>query len=61
MTPLLVAPLNTSANSPTVSNDSLRDVVALHTCRVPVRSDDIDVVSWCSGRLYSACGGGVGG
>ena len=36
---------STSADSPTVSNDSLRGVVALHTCRVQVRSDDIDDVS----------------
>ena len=40
-----MVPLNTSADSPTMLNDSLRDVVALHTCRVPVRSDDIDAVS----------------
>ena len=40
-----MAPLNTSADSPMVSNDSLRDVVALHTCRVPVHSEDIDDVS----------------
>ena len=46
-----MVPLNTSAHSPTVSNDSLRDVVALHTCRVPVHSDDIDDVSWCCTRL----------
>ena len=51
MAPLLVAPLNTSAVSPTVLNDSLRDVVALHTCRVPVRSDDIDDISWWCTRL----------
>ena len=46
-----MAPLNTSADSPTVSNHSLRDVVALHTCRVPVRYDDIDDVSWWCMRL----------
>ena len=46
-----MAPLNTSADSPTVSNDSLHDVVALQTCRVPVHSDDIDDVSWCCTRL----------
>ena len=47
----MVAPLNTSADSQTVSNNPLRDVVALHTCRVPVHSDDIDDVSWCCTRL----------
>ena len=51
MAPLLVAPLNTSAHSPTVSKDSLHDVAALHTCRVPVYSDDIYDVSWCCTRL----------
>ena len=69
--PLLVAPLKTSADSPMVSNDSPRDVVALHTCRVSVHSDDIDDVSWCCTRLqltdsgpqyiYIVCGGGGGG
>ena len=48
---VLVAPLNMSADLPTVSNDCLRDVVALHTCRVPVHNDDIDDVSWCCTRL----------
>ena len=46
-----MAPLNTSADSPTVSNGSLPDVVALHTFRVQVRSDDIDGVSWRCTRL----------
>ena len=36
---------NKNARSPTVSNDSLRDVVAPHTYRARVRSDDIDDVS----------------
>ena len=38
---------NKNARSQTVSNDSLRDVVALHTYRVRVRSGDIDDVSCC--------------
>ena len=36
---------NKNARSPTMSNDSLRDVVAPHTYRVRVRSGDIDDVS----------------
>ena len=51
MAQLLMAPLNTSADTPSVSNDTLRDVVALNTCRVPVRSDDIYAVSWWCTRL----------
>ena len=38
---------NKNARSQTVSNDSLRDVLALHTYRLRDRNDDIDDVSCC--------------
>ena len=41
----MVAPLHTCVRSLSVSHASLRGVLALHTCRAPVRSDDIDDVS----------------
>ena len=44
----MVALPNTCVRSLPVSHDSLGGVLALHTCRAPVRSDDIDDVSWCS-------------
>ena len=44
----MAAPPNTCVQSLPVSHDSLGGVLALHTCRAPVRSDDIGDVSCCS-------------
>ena len=44
----MVAPPHTCVRSLSVTHDSLRGVLALHTCRAPLRSDDIGDVSWCS-------------
>ena len=38
---------NKNARSQTISNDSLHDVLALHTYRPRDRNDDIDDVSCC--------------
>ena len=51
-----MVPLNTSADSPTVSNDSLRDVVSWWCTGLQLPDSDCTSV-----RLYSACGGGGGG